>query len=234
MDDGLTLEQATALNQYLSETLGWSAAAQAEVIGYALARLAQSCVTQTNRSIGVLIGREAGTLGAFIAARRLLGWNYQPIVLLSYPRTELSDDAERAATAFEALNGRVFEPGAPLPPADLWIDAIAVTKLAEPLTESVRQLIDAVNHAGTSIISLSLPSGLDPVTGKATMPCIRADATLVSGLPFQGLLKSFAKELVGELYVADSGLPASVWRRIGVTDAPTFEGKPYVRWNPAV
>ena len=83
------------------------------------------------------------------------------------------------------------------------------------------------------------PPGPDPSRGSAIRsrcwqrdtlhPCIRADATLTLALPKTGLLTAAAGPFVGELAVADIGVPADAYARLGVTVGPLFSERSIVR-----
>ena len=60
-------------------------------------------------------------------------------------------------------------------------------------------------------MSLELPSGLHPDTGIPANPSIRASATLTLALPKKGLLTAKARPRVGEVYLADIGVPPSLY-----------------------
>ena len=71
------------------------------------------------------------------------------------------------------------------------------------------------------IVAVDLPSGLDPTTGKADQPAIRADVTVAIAYPKSGVTKPFAKNLVGQLLVADVSIPPGIWARFD-QPAPVF------------
>jgi len=59
-----------------------------------------------------------------------------------------------------------------------------------------------------------VPSGIDATTGAASAVSIRATATVTLALPKQGL--RLARECVGELYLADIGVPPALYARPGL------------------
>ena len=250
MDHGLTTAQADALEQLLTDELQLSAELRVESAGYATAcaawdlikgrvlRLPDSSADESRsaqdaaqRQIAILAG--PGRIGAtaLVAARRLLAWGVRPIVLLGAARDQLLPLAAAEADRFELLNGRIFEPGTPLPAADLWIDGVFGSHFHEPLSDELKDLIDAVNHDQARTLAIDLPTGLDATTGKASLPTIRADVTLALGYPMVGALKSFAAQLVGTILVADVGIPTHFWRKVGVMEPVHFDGQAYVEWQ---
>ena len=63
------------------------------------------------------------------------------------------------------------------------------------------------------MLSLDAPSGLDTTSGEAHSTAIRATATMTLALPKKGLDGS---ELVGELYLADIGVPPELYDNPGL------------------
>jgi NAD(P)H-hydrate epimerase len=61
------------------------------------------------------------------------------------------------------------------------------------------------------VLSLDAPSGVDTTTGQVFDPAIRARATMTLALPKKGLRASGVEEYVGELYLADIGVPPSLY-----------------------
>ena len=52
---------------------------------------------------------------------------------------------------------------------------------------------------------------MDPDTGETFEPAIRATATMTLALPKTGLATEAARDVVGELYLADIGVPPSLY-----------------------
>lgn len=77
--------------------------------------------------------------------------------------------------------------------------------------------------------ALDLPSGLDPDSGQALEPAIRAAATLTLALPKSGLLEPAARPWVGDLYVADISVPPAVYQAIGLEVGPIFAASDVIK-----
>jgi NAD(P)H-hydrate epimerase len=80
----------------------------------------------------------------------------------------------------------------------------------------------ASSPEGTSTASVGVPSGLDATSGTVFAPCVRAAATLTLALPKVGLRAPEARAVVGELYLADIGVPPSVYAGLGHAVGPIF------------
>jgi NAD(P)H-hydrate epimerase len=77
------------------------------------------------------------------------------------------------------------------------------------------------------VVSLDLPSGVDADAG-LNGSCVGADVTVTLGAPKVGLLQSIVQPYVGDLYLADIGIPPQLWSKVGV-DPITFGRGPLVR-----
>ena len=72
-------------------------------------------------------------------------------------------------------------------------------------------LIGSANAHDAPVFSLDVPSGIDATTGIACRPAIKATATMTLALPKEGLRAPGVDALVGELYLADIGVPPSLY-----------------------
>ena len=75
------------------------------------------------------------------------------------------------------------------------------------------KLIRWANAVAAPVLSLDVPSGLDAATGQPFDPTVQAEATLTLALPKQGLRSEAGRPLVGELYLADIGVPPRLYAR---------------------
>jgi NAD(P)H-hydrate epimerase len=88
----------------------------------------------------------------------------------------------------------------------------------------VSSVIDLCNRHAARILSLDVPSGLDGTTGEAPGAVVRPERTLTLALPKTGL-----RELAGDLYLADVGIPPEVLEKIGVSFTWPFGERYWVR-----
>lgn len=100
----------------------------------------------------------------------------------------------------------------------LIIDALLGYSLNSAPREPYRMMIEWANASGAPILSLDVPSGLDASSGEALGSHIRPAATLTLALPKTGL----HPDKVGDLAVADLGIPAETFRIAGIPDVPAF------------
>jgi len=165
----------------------------------------------------VLAGNHTGE-GGICAARHLANRGASVSLCLAHPR-RLSESAALQYKAFQAtgsatiaarhLEGDDF---------DLVVDAL-LGATDEPVpVGNVRDLILWANDIGAPVLSLDAPSGVNATSGEHPGAYIRATQTMTLGLPKTGLLP----DLTGPLSLADVGLPAKTFQRLGISYTPPF------------
>ncbi len=116
--------------------------------------------------------------------------------------------------------------------ADAVIDAVLGYRSSGSPHDGVLWLVERVARASAPVISLDLPSGIDPDTGEAPGSAVTATATLTLALPKPGLFRAAGRERAGRVYLGDIGLPAALYRRLGLeTGTPFAEGR-IIRLEP--
>lgn len=226
----LTAAQMASVDRIMVEELGLDVLQLMELAGRAVAAFARERFLggdPRSRRILVLAGGGNNGGDGLVAARLLLGWGADVRVALSHPREALRGAAARQLAILERLGVRPLPPSddeaAPdLPAADLLIDALLGFGLRGAPTAPVATLIRAANAHPAPTLAVDLPSGLEATAGTVFDPCVRAAATLTLALPKTGLLAPAARDVVGDLAVADIGVPPAVYARLGVTVGPVF------------
>ena len=97
---------------------------------------------------------------------------------------------------------------------DIIVDALlGVGSVGKP-QGVVKRLVQVSNRSGKDIISLDIPSGLNPDTGHHTGVFISAKMTLTFGFPKTGLMAPHAQKNIGVLKVVDIGYPKELIERV--------------------
>ncbi len=153
-----------------------------------------------------------------VAARNLHGWGAHVDVVLATSRRDLK---ELPLRQFDIL--RMIGVGFPhhtrtydAERYDLIIDALLGYNQRGNPRGVVADLIIAANSSKKPILCLDIPSGLDPDKGFPNVPCVRGTQTLTLALPKKGLVQRRAKPYVGDLFLADIGVPAELYEELGV------------------
>jgi len=222
----LTAAQAAALDAHLATAAGNLLAATMQRAGHQLALLAAQRLDGEvlDRPIVILAGGGYHGGGGLVAAHDLLEWGAWVQLLLAAPATAYPAAVAAQLDALRALDAGIAwaEEGWELPPTDLVIDALLGPDLRTPPTGQIRELIYLANSSLAPILSLDLPSGLDPSRQALYTPHIQASATMALGLPKAGIPEAAAQGAVGDLYLADVGIAPELYMQVGVTAPQLF------------
>jgi NAD(P)H-hydrate epimerase len=212
----LTTEQMRTVDRLMIDVYGIALMQMMEHAGQNLALLAKELLDHdlADRPIVLLAGRGNNGGGGLVAARHLLNWG------AALPAHQLQ--------SLQAMDAPLAwaEQGWELPPADLVIDALIGYGLQGEPQGKVRELIHLANSSVAPILSLDAPSGLDTTTGALYTPHIHAAATMTLALPKTGLLTPTAQGAVGQLYLADIGVPPALFSALALTVPPLFAAGP--------
>ena len=174
------------------------------------------------RGVVILVGKGGNGGGGLVCGRRLHNWGANVRVCLAAPGEELGEVPRHQLAALEGMGVGVAEAGelADLPAADIVVDALIGYSLRGDPQGPAAALIRAANGHRAPVLALDVPSGVDSTTGAAHEPAVQATATLTLALPKTGLRD--ARRLVGELYLADIGVPPQLYKGLGLDVGPIF------------
>jgi NAD(P)H-hydrate epimerase len=227
--DGATM---AAVDQMLVK-LGFDLRQVMEAAGRAVATFARSQFLDGDpRGAHVIILCGPGGNGGdgLVAARWLHSWGAVVEVWLSHSPDPAKAISFAQFDILRRMGMAIVEPvGRPrLPDAELVIDALFGFNLHGPPIGSAAALIVAANaHTGFKL-AVDLPSGLNADDGTPYDPCFRADATLTLALPKVGLLAEPAAEWVGQLALADIGIPPEAFALAGIAAPPIFAENDFI------
>jgi ADP-dependent NAD(P)H-hydrate dehydratase / NAD(P)H-hydrate epimerase len=171
------------------------------------------------RRVAVLCGRGNNGGDGFVIARTLRQRDVDVSVFLVGRLAEVRGDARTNLEALARLSLPVVEiAGGPdwelhasdVVGHDLIVDALFGTGLTSPLTGLLETIVDDINASPVPVVAVDLPSGLSADTHEVIGPTIRAALTVTLGAPKIPLALPPARELAGDLAVADIGIPAEV------------------------
>lgn len=100
--------------------------------------------------------------------------------------------------------------------ADGVVDAIFGTGLTRPVEGLYARVIDAINAAGSSVVSIDIPSGIHGDSGQVMGNAVMADYTVTFGLPKAGNLLYPGYAYGGELTLTHIGFPPALYNRDGL------------------
>ena len=185
-------------------------------------RIAVVCGKGSNGGDGLAIARHLATrFGAEVA-----------VGLLANP-AELTGDAATNYAMVKAFNLHRYSDFPDLYRGiDLIVDALLGTGIKGGVEGKLAETIGAMNASYAPIVSVDVPSGLDADTGNVEGACVKAALTVTFALPKIGLMVYPGAEYVGELIVADIGMPREVMAADTVKVMAT-EATDIARWLPA-
>jgi NAD(P)H-hydrate epimerase len=223
----LTAKQMAEIDRVMLEEFGVETMQLMEVAGRAVAVFARQRFLggdARDKRIVVLCGSGGNGGDGMVAARYLVAWSARPEIWLGRHPSPGKGIVAHQLAILERQGVPIHEPttSPSLPEAELVIDALLGFSLAGPPEGDTAALIAAANAHPAPVLAVDLPSGLEATSGDVYDPCIRADVTLTLALPKIGLLAAEAREVVGELAVADIGVPAEAYARLGIEVGPLF------------
>ena len=216
------------VDRLMVETYGIQLLQMMENAGRNLAELGRRLMGNSvlGKRVIVAAGKGNNGGGGMVAARHLSNWGATVTVLVEAPaalsdvpalqwKTLMTLPIERMEgdAALEFLSADV---------GDLVVDALIGYGLAGNPRGWTAGMIEKINALSVPVVALDVPSGLDATTGEAYTPCIRATATMTLALPKTGLVKPKAKDFVGSLYLADIGVPPTLYREMGLDVGSIF------------
>lgn len=167
----------------------------------------------------VLAGTGGNGGGALVRARRLHNWGTDVEIYLTATEDRLSDIPLHQLRILQRMGVNIrqaSEQAERAPDADLIIDGIIGYSIKGAPRGNASLMIGWVNARQIPVLSLDTPSGLDLSSGVAAVPTVRATATLTLALPKQGLFSRDATKVVGELFLADIGVPPELYAKPGL------------------
>jgi len=151
--------------------------------------------------------------GGVCAARRLLGRVGCVELCLTSPHRLTPATADQLRT-YRWAGGAVVALSSlsDSAPYDVIVDAVLGYGLRGAPTGDAATAIEWIGRSPATVISLDLPSGVDPDTGETPGVHVDADTTLTLHMPKAGL----ANPAAGWICLADLGIPVEATRRVGL------------------
>jgi len=165
--------------------------------------------------VGVVCGKGNNGGDGYVIARLALLAGLETRVFVLAERNEIAGDALVFLKAYENLGGpitfapepaRAAEAVSALVGAAVLVDAILGTGISGEVRGVARAAIEA--WPAGRCIAVDLPSGMDADTGEPCGACIKADLTVTLQFPKLGFRAEAARPYLGEVAVADIGIPA--------------------------
>ncbi|WP_428306328.1 NAD(P)H-hydrate epimerase [Lacipirellula sp.] len=184
-------------------------------------RLAGNAATRADYSVAVLCGKGNNAGDGFVIARHLAIRGVAVRVMLLAAASELAGDAlanyailqQCGVPIVDASHGDVADLlDAHASGANWLVDALLGTGATGEPREPFAAAIRWMNAQPARRLAIDVPSGLDCDSGVAAAAAVQADLTVTFAAAKPGLLAPQAAGYVGELSIADIGLPLRLVR----------------------
>jgi hydroxyethylthiazole kinase-like uncharacterized protein yjeF len=220
----LTAEEMREADRRTIEDVGLPGCVLMENAGAAVARVVAE--RYPDGPVVVVAGRGNNGGDGFVVARRL---GARAVVLLLARRDAVTGDAALHLGALERAGGRVLETvedadwgeaESRLAGARVVVDALLGTGLRRRPEGSAARGIGAMTSAartGVPVVAVDLPSGIVSDGGLLEWEAVPATVTVTFGAPKRGHVLPPGCDRVGELLVADIGIPDSLLTGAGMS-----------------
>ena len=167
----------------------------------------------------VLAGKGNNGGDGYVVARHLLDNDWDVLTLVLAKEEEVAGDAAVNLTALANCGGQIIyiknddELYAILDEAgefSVVVDALFGTGLTKPLAGLYLEAIGWMNCQACPVVAVDIPSGIDGSTGRIMGDAVNADLTVSFAFPKIGQVTFPGARHVGELVIADIGIPKQV------------------------
>ena len=221
-----------------------------EVLGIPLEALMENAARQIAAAARAFLGDLDGQIVAAVvgtgnnggdalaALRHLLGWGAEVDAFVAGPAERLRPLARRQYEILKRLEVPLYDTTTlddrflvhRLRGRNLILDGLIGYSTRGAPRDEIARLIAVASAASAGgappILAVDLPSGIDPDTGEPLSPepqgAIAAALTVTLALPKAGLLRDAPRGHVGDLLLADIGIPAKAYEGVGIDARSVF------------
>lgn len=217
----LTREESRALDRLAIEELGMLSIVLMENAGRSVVDYMRTQHLQG--SVLICCGKGNNGGDGFVIARHLNNHRIPVRVLLCAKPEELQGDAKTNfniivksglsivdLSKVSVLNKSVRTLMAN---AEWIVDALFGTGLRGSVGTPFKTIIKEINHAAAPVLAVDIPSGIDCDTGQPLGIAVRAQHTVTFVAMKKGFTYPAAKEFLGQVHVADIGVPISLLQK---------------------
>lgn len=186
-----------------------------ENAGTAAFRFINDRIGVNNKSVAIVCGRGNNGGDGFAVAKRMLdgGAKVRVMLALGRPTTEdayrLLEESEAAGIktiSYVGDDGERQEFAKTLEASDIIVDAIFGVGFHGTVSDTLEEVINMINLARGTVVSIDVPSGVDSDSGEVAGPCVRADYTVTFSTMKPGHVIYPAVDYCGHVHVAGIGI----------------------------
>ncbi len=205
-----------------SEYLGVSTLQLMENAGKAIADAVSSRFKATG-SVVVFAGTGRNGGDGLVAARHLANRGFKVTVLLIGDPNAIRDDSARknwlaASRMRDSVRFEIFADSSAVKSrkCDVALDALLGTGARGELREPIATAVRVLNRMECFRVAVDVPTGVDSDTGETAPEAVRANLTVTFHAKKMGFDR--AKSYLGEVVIADIGIPREAWFYAGPGD----------------
>lgn len=182
-----------------------------------------STLSDEDTLVTVCCGRGNNGGDGLVAARYLKENGFEVMVYISPPKRDRAYTSEvqkslgranEAGVSVHQVSDELVELDVRLRSSAILIDALLGTGSSGKPAGYTHRMVQRMMKSGKPIISVDIPTGLNPDTGYHSGVVVTADVTCALGLPKRGLLARAAQRFIGELKILDIGFPEDLIRKV--------------------
>ncbi len=214
----ISREEMTEVDRLMVEKYKISLIQMMENAGRNLGELAKNIFFKNgikNKKIAVFAGSGGNGGGSLVAARRLHIKGADVNIFLTKPEEKYSgiplhqlEIAKNLGIPVEVYNrNRAIISG-----YHLLVDGLIGYSIKGDPVGVTKDIIEDINKHGGNILSLDIPSGIDPDSGNIFDPHIIADVTMTLALPKNAFSGQNARRFSERIFLADISVPPQLYR----------------------
>ncbi|MEW6442221.1 MAG: NAD(P)H-hydrate dehydratase, partial [bacterium] len=213
-----TVAEMRELDRRATEEFGLSEALLMENAGQAAYSVLRDRVGVRDRKFVAVCGVGNNGGDGFVVARKIHADGGDVRVYILGARSKFKGAARSNLEILVRLPVTVKDLGSPgdlereFEGCDAIVDAIFGTGLVREVQGTHREVIEAINRSGRSVLSVDIPSGVNGDNGRIMGAAVRAHWTVTFGLPKIGNLLFPGFERCGKLYVTHISFPPCMHR----------------------
>jgi NAD(P)H-hydrate epimerase len=215
----VTAEEMAGVDRVAVEDVGLQLLQMMENAGRTLAWHVRD-VAEKAGTVLVVAGNGGNGGGGMACARHLANRGVDVRVLLDRPPEALTGAAAHQHRTLDEMSVPHTTDADGLSRAGestVVVDALIGYGVSGELRSPAREYVGAMNDISGSVVSLDVPSGVDATTGEVHGRAVLPDRTVTLALPKTGL-----GTVSGTLYLADIGIPKTVYERLDIAYESPF------------
>lgn len=214
----VTSAEMREMDRYTIEDLGIPGIVLMENAGAGTFRVIRDLLSEYEKPVvSVFCGKGNNGGDGFVIARHLWDAGADVRIFIVGKAEDIKGDALTNFLAVKKLNIPHFfirsvsdiQKNLESPP-DLIVDALLGTGIVGEVHGFMKEVIDFINEQPALIVAVDIPSGLNADSPVVAGSAVAADVTVTMGLPKRCQAFYPAKSFVGELFIADIGIPHHV------------------------